>query len=363
MSRNGRDRTRREFVNETLAALGVGATVGLAGCSGDDGSSSSTPDGDDEGVDVEESDGPTDEPDTAESPDVEHVELDYWGQYVLSPTNNNDAIMFDAWSPSQFQNFFGLTPTQISQLGLDDTPAYENVSFSKQQVPETSLHRRETSSYVSGVKIDQLPGGQSVEDVSSSLRESDYEEVGEVGEFRVYSKPAAESVHAVTDDYHAFAANIFEESTKEAMTSQHRAYLEEVLEEKNENNFDLPEEIGLLTEVLGPKDTLTIVNLEGYSNAASDDKMIGAMGGDYQPSYGATSVDLEEGLKYGAWTLEDEDLAQNTYDRLMNDSVRNEWQNLDVDGRVLTAVGPIDMESRIRNSKHLDDDMTCLPQA
>lgn len=362
MSRDGGERTRRRFVNETLAALGAGATVGLAGCSGDNGSNSSPTEEEDGGIEVEDDESGDDGVETTTSPDVEHVGLNHWDTYVLAPSDNAGAMMVDSWSPSQFKQAFGVSPIEVSNLNHDDTPAYENVGFSPGDVPETFVQRWENSSYVSGVKIDQLPGTATGQSTASDLRGNGYEKVGEVGEFDIYSKTAAESVHAVSNDFHAFAANILDESTREGMTSQHRNYLEKVLQEDVEDNFELPEEVQLLREALGPRDTFNVVNSEGYEHASPNDKMVGAMTEEYQPSYGATSVDVDEGLKYGAWVFQDSDLAQNVYDRLMSNRVRNNWQNLEVEGRILTAAGQINMESRIENSNFAAEDMTSLPQ-
>jgi len=59
-----------------------------------------------------------------------------------------------------------------------------------------------------------------------------------------------------------------------------------------------------------------------------------------QPSVGATTLGIDEGAKYSAWVFEDEQLATSVRNYLQNEGLRNGYETVETDGRVLKAVGP-----------------------
>lgn len=346
-----------------LQTLGTAGAAGLAGCggggnggSGAGGGSSPTGTSGVSGQDDEVPSGDGSDAETTEVDSVEHVDLGHWPrEYLLSSGEDYEITLFDSWSPQQVKEETGTIPLEVSYL---ENP-YHQLNFSPEEVPETFLQLWNDGDYWASAKVDQLLGSTSGEDVKQSLEENDYEQINEIGNFGVYSKDASETVHAVSSDRHAIAANITQDRTEDASQSQLEDYLEDVLRQKADGHAEEPEEIAELREALGPKDTFGAANQIGGNNFLYEDKFVynSELGDGYQPTHGATSVDVEEGQKYRAWLFEEEDIAEEVKTTLLNDDKQhyNDWEEISVDGRIMQAEGQIDLGSQIENSKHIEN--------
>lgn len=339
MSDQGGDGYTRRYLLQTL---GAGAAAGLAGCSGGGNNGSepaSTPQPEN---DTETTSTPT--PD----PEVEHVDLDSWNNYILDASENPGQYVVGSWSPQQIDEAVGTVPLAVSYV---DNP-HQALNFEPGEVPETFVQLYDGTDKITTAKVNQLPGGIEAEDVKQSLTDNGYTKASEESGFDIYTGDG-NIVHAVAEDRHAMAAHIF--NAGEDTSEFNQTYLESVLSHRE---GEPAQEIQELQEALGPKDTFGVVGSESYESVTLSPFVISHSDfpQEYQPEYAATSVDVGDDTKHGAYIFDDESTAAASAGGLqqMGEEYHNGWRNVTQEGRIIKAEGEASLESLIENGGHLD---------
>jgi len=312
------DDVPRRYVLQTLGALGTG---GLAGCLGGDSSDSSEDLEDGTETDSTPEETSTPEPDYS-LPESEHVNpVDMATEWMIFPDDQGDDLEAVAMSPSKLSENYDASFTE--DIGADDK--YGMFEFSHFDIPETYVQRA-MEPWESLYKVDQLPGNVSEGDVTQQLENAGYSKQHERGDFEVYRGEGG--FHAVGNDRHVV---VLEGDV--ASISQQRDLMFRVLEETNENRYKIPEAMQRGLEQIDGRDSLTLMKGPGYVPMPSADTNT------HQPNIGMSSVDFEEGTKYGAWPFEDKQSAENALTLLQNNEVRDGYSNLELDNKTVTASG------------------------
>ncbi|AOV95400.1 hypothetical protein AQV86_05800 [Nanohaloarchaea archaeon SG9] len=312
------DDVPRRYVLQTLGALGTG---GLAGCLGGDSSDSSEDPEDGTETDSTPEDTSTPEPDYS-LPESEHVNpVDMATEWMIFPDDQGDDLEAVAMSPSKLSENYDASFSE--DIGADDE--YGMFEFSHFDIPETYVQKA-MEPWESLYKVDQLPGNVSEEDVAQQLEDAGYSKQHERGDFEVYRGEGG--FHAVGNDRHVV---VLEGDI--ASISQQRDLMFRVLEETNENRYQISELISQGFEALNVGDSLTVQKGPGGVYMPSTDTS------NHQPQLGISSVDFSEGEKFGAWPFEDRQTADNALTLLENKDVRYGYDQLELQGNTVTASG------------------------
>jgi len=312
------DDVPRRYVLQTLGALGTG---GLAGCLGGDSSDSSEDPEDGTETDSTPEETSTPEPDYS-LPESEHVNpVDMATEWMIFPDDQGDDLEAVALSPSKLSENYDASFTE--DLGADDK--YGMFEFSHFDIPETYVQKA-VEPWDSLFKVDQLPGNISEEDVAQQLEDAGYSKQHERGEFEVYR--GDDGFRAVGGDRHVVVLG-----SSNASTSQQRDLMFRVLEETNENRYKIPETMQRGFEELDIQDSLTVRKNPGYVPMPSTGTT------SHQPDIGMSSVNFQEGEKYGAWPFQDRQSAENALTLLQNNEVRDGYSNLELENDTVTASG------------------------
>lgn len=310
MSSDGDGVTRR-YMLQTLGATGAAAVAGCMGGGGDEPDSEETP------VDEEEDSTPvqtTEEPDY-ELPESEHVDTaDFFKEWMLLPPGDEFAAA--SYSPSKLNEQYDTT--LLSVIGQEHN--YDIFDFSEADIPEAFVEE-DQGDYKPTLKVDQLPGGVSEEDVIQQLQDAGYSKDRQIGGFEVYTGEG--EPRAVGKGRH-----ILGWVSGSAPNQAIHNYMNSVLEQETEDQLKPGPETKAVVDALNIQDSLTIQKGIGTSMPINRN---------YQPELGATSVNFEEGTKYGAWVFEDEETAETAYSMLEPDDSFSNFENIERNGRFITA--------------------------
>jgi len=309
---------RRRYLLRTLGAVGAGA---LAGCAGDDGSSEPDSSEDDEATENNSTpeETATPEPDYG-LPESEHANpVDMATEWMLPPDNQGDDLQVVAFSPSKLSEYYEKSLTR--EINAEEK--YGPFEFHHTDIPETYIQHSIDPS-PSRFKVDQLPNNVSEDDVVQQLEDAGYTNRLQRGDFEVYA--GEDGFHAVGNDRHVVVVG-----GDTASNSQERSLMLRVLEETNENSYEIPEVMQRGFDELDVQDSLTVVKRPGYA-------VMPSTGTSYnQPDIGMSSVNFAEGEKNGAWPFEDPDAAENVVAVLEDQDVRDGYSNIRLDNKTVTA--------------------------
>ena len=312
---------RRRYLLRTLGAVGAGA---LAGCAGDNGSDGSEPgSGEDEETDANSTPGETSTPKPDYSlPESEHVSpVDMATEWMIFPDDQGDDLEAVALSPSKLSENYDASFTE--DIGAHHK--YRVFEFSHSDIPETYVQKA-IQPWDSELKVDQLPNNVSEDDVTKQLADAGYSMQHQRGDFEVYRGDG--DFHAVGEDRHITILG-----GSSASTSQMRDLMFRVIEETNENRYELPDTIQEGLESIDSRDSITINKTPGIAYMPSVDSS------SIQPELAISSVDFEEGKKYGAWPFEDRQSAENAVTILESQDLRDGYNNPRQNGKTVVASG------------------------
>lgn len=317
-----------------LQTLGATAgAAGLAGCGGTGGGTSGGGSGG-ESSDVEGEDNPATESSTEESskniPDISPK--DFAAAWTQVPEDGRVPVDISSFSPDQVKDI----TDQTKMHGLFAKSSYDDINYSPEDVPQTFIQYFSGPSTdvrsSSSVKVDQLSEDVTYDQVISSLEDEGYEQVEEQGEFSVYRNLSSDTVYGVGPGTVVMGTNYLN-SNESATNSTHRADVISALEHRKEGEVDFTEDMKEAIGSLDVRDSLEVITNQERIDLVQAEEI-------YQPKVGASSVDLEEETKYGAWVFDDEEIAEEVYNYLSEGGTRSYgWERIDRDGRVVTAGG------------------------
>jgi hypothetical protein len=309
--------TRRYLLQTGAAAL----ATGLAGCAGGNGSDSSDEPDEENNSDVDTTPEETADPEPDYSlPESEHASpVDMATEWMIFPDEQGDYLQAVAYNPSKVSEIHDTT--LADDIGADER--YEAFEFNHTDIPESYIQHA-NDPWLSRFKVDQLPNNVSEEDIVQQLEDSGYTMQHERGDFEVYA--GEDGFHAVGDDRHVVVLG-----GDTASTSQERDLMFRVLEETNDNRYELPEVTQRGLEELDVQDSLSIMKRPGYALMPSTGTR------SYQPEIGMSSVDFDEGQKNGAWSFSEGKAAENALTLLENNDVRHGYSDLELNNKVVTA--------------------------
>ena len=316
-----RDVTRRYLLQTGAAAL----ATGLAGCSGGNNSDGSDETDEENSSDVDTTPEETAEPEPDYSlPESEHANpVDMATEWMIFPDDQGDDLEAVALSPSAFDENYDASFAE--EIGADEK--YEVFEFNHTDIPETYIQDADDP-WDSKFKVDQLPKNVTKAGLGHQLKDAGYEFREEKGDFDVYE--GEDGLHAIGDDRHIV---VLQGSI--ASTSKQRDLMFRVLEESNENRYEIPETIQNGLDAVQEQDSLTISMHPAVPYMPSVDNS------SYQPELGIASVNFETGEKYGAWPFIDEQSAENALTFLENHEggFNDGFENISLNGSTITASG------------------------
>ena len=317
MSSDGEGVTRR-YVLQTLGATGAGAIAGCLGGGSDDSEDTEK----DTETDTTPEDTSTPEPDYS-LPESEHVNpVDMATEWMIFPDDQGDYLQAVALSPSKLSENYDASFSE--DIGADDK--YGMFEFSHSDIPETYVQKA-MEPWQSLYKVDQLPNSVSEEDVAQQLEEAGYSRQHERGEFEVYR--GDDGFHAVGNDRHIV---VLEGDI--ASISEQRDLMFRVLEETNENRYQIPQIMQNGLENINVQDSLTMLKRGDMAYMPSTET------NSHQPEMAMSSVNFENGTKYGSWPFESSQSAENALTLLQaQDSLRDNYSNVELNDRTVTASG------------------------
>jgi hypothetical protein len=312
--------TRRYLLQTGAAAL----ATGLAGCAGGNGSDSSDDSDEENNSDVDTTPEETAEPEPDYSlPESEHANpVDMATEWMIFPDDQGDDLEAVALSPSKLTENYDASFSE--DIGADEK--YEVFEFNHTDIPETYVQKA-IEPWGSKFKVDQLPNNVSEEDVVQQLEDSGYTMQHRRGDFEVYA--GEDGFHAVGNDRHIVVlegANV--------STSQQRDLMFRVIEETNENRYQVPEIMKNGLDSLDVQDSLSLFKGPNVAYMPSTGS------NSIQPEMAISSVDFEEGEKYGSWPFQDRDIADTAVATLEGDDLRDNFSNVEqVDNTVIASEG------------------------
>lgn len=332
MSRNGVPVTRRD----ALRLLAGAGTVSLAGCTDSSGTGGG---GDSESSSTTELTA-TDRTARPTEQTFERAELDsreFLSQWIHS-TEQDDVLLAASFRPSRLVDEYGESVTEYSY-----GDPYEPLQFSPEDVPASFVQSKNEPAY-STVKVDQLPPDVSFEHVLANLREQDFEVDREVGDYHIYRTPSANMVYALAPGRMITGLNFDVE--EETMNAQHTDHVVNAIEEYDSETV-VTADIERVLGSLGGEDFIEL-----WGGTGDGAQMVGRLADRYQPGAGGVGIDLDSGIKYGAWAFEDENIAEEVYEGLQEVGTRSEygWERIDRSGQVITAQGAPQIEQRLHDS-------------
>jgi hypothetical protein len=324
MSSEDNTATRR-YVLQTLGALG--GTAGVAGCLG--GYGGSDPEGSDTPDDtVDES---TPEPTEAEGdgqdyslPESAHRTPGQMASDWGTVFRHDEGEFVDAYSPSQTVES-GREPWTRSWAGGEEY--YPMFDWEPMHVPETIVQWTPDVP----IKVDQLPGGVTHEEVKSDLQEAGYEQAGTQGNYDIMVNRDEGRARAVGDGYHVLSIGRY----SEADLDRKRMDVENVVEAYNSGENKLQSDMQDMKERLDLEDTFAAsVSDEGGYVTGMGSSELEAIGG-------AITINLDQGTKRGIWKFEDEGKAGTVQAVKTNDdhSLSRGFESLQQEDQYLIAEG------------------------
>lgn len=310
--------TRRYLLQTGAAAL----ATGLAGCSGGNNSDGSDETDEENSSDVDTTPEETTEPEPDYSlPESEHANpVDMATEWMIFPDDQGDELQAVALSPSALDENYDTSFAE--DIGADEK--YEVFEFNHTDIPETYVQHADDP-WDSRFKVDQLPSNVSEEDVVQQLEDSGYTMQHRRGDFEVYA--GEDGFHAVGNDRHIV---VLQSST--ASTSKQRDLMFRVLEESNDNRYEIPETMQNGLDKIDVQDSLTMFKAPHLAYMTSTGTT------SHQPEIALSSVDFEEGKKYGAWPFQDEQSAESAVSLLnAEENLRYGFSDVELDGRTVTA--------------------------
>ena len=310
---------RRRYLLRTLGAVGAGA---LAGCAGDDGSSEPDSSEDDEATENNSTPEETATPEPDYSlPESEHTNpVDMATEWMIFPDDQGDELQAVGLSPSALDENYDTSFAE--DIGADEK--YDVFEFNHTDIPETYVQHADDP-WDSRFKVDQLPNNVSEEDVVQQLEDSGYTKQHQRGDFEVYA--GEDGFHAVGNDRHIV---VLQSST--ASSSKQRDLMFRVLEESNDNRYEIPETMQNGLDKIDVQDSLTMFKAPHLAYMTSTGTT------SHQPEMAISSVDFEEGKKYGAWPFQDGQSAESAVSLLnAEENLRYGFSDVELDGRTVTA--------------------------
>ncbi|WP_157573578.1 hypothetical protein [Haloplanus natans] len=302
---------------------GVICITGLAGCTGGNNGGSERTATETEALT------PRSTPTATPTPEAEHADITEmahnWVQEQPTQGQGN-GIIFDTYSPQQLKEKYGAL-----RVTGPSNQVFDRVPYSREEVPE-SFRQTFFSGDRRTLRVDQLPGGVSEEDVAQGLEESGYRQEGSVNGFDVYFNPIKGSVHALGENRHAFT---FDYAGLETTTEVLRNTLEDTLESYGTDIFT--EDMQAAQQALDVQDSFGMsVDPDFDYITGFDDK--------YGPSLGASTLDVERGALQSAWVFDNAGDAAFAQAYLEDGNIGGGYQtvNRDDGSRVVTAIGKDD---------------------
>jgi len=243
-------------------------------------------------------------------------------EWMIFPDDQGDDLEAVALSPSKLSENYDASFTE--DIGADDK--YGMFEFSHADIPETYVQRA-MEPWQSLYKVDQLPGNISEGDVVQQLEDAGYSKQHDRGDFEVYR--GEDGFHAVGNDRHIVVQGDI------ASNSQQRDLMFRVIEETNQNRYEIPENIENGLEAINEQDSLTISMIPNIAYMDSTGSR------SIQPELAVTSVDFEEGEQYGAWPFEDAQEAETALSLLEanEEELNGGFENPSLEGKTITASG------------------------
>jgi len=323
-----------------LKTLGATTIAGLAGCTGGDnnegGGSGETP----------TPEPTTPEPTTEEARDIQEIPLQEFTALWLQETDDDVALFVSAFHPPKVYNQLNETVTENEYGAV----AYEPLNYAPRSVPRTVIQYT-TEPEVSAVKVDQLPATVSGDDVASALTEAGFESESPEGpteddrDYAIYRNPSEDAVYAVSSDRVVIGVN-YSNSARSASNDLHHQDVETILEARAGSESGLTNDMEAALAALDIQDA---ISLWEYNSDNAD--LVQQLDPQYQPTIGATSVDLEEEIQYGAWKFDSENLAEWVHADLEEGGAWYEWERIERDGDVITAAGESQAQQQLNGNE------------
>jgi hypothetical protein len=228
----------------------------------------------------------------------------------------------DAYSPSQaVEN--GQEPWTRSWAGGEEF--YPMFDWEPMHVPETIVQWTPDVP----IKVDQLPGGVTHEEVKSDLQEAGYEQAGTQGNYDIMVNRDEGRARAVGDGYHVLSIN---RQRQGGDLERKRMDVEYVVEAYNSDESQLQSDMKDMRERLEIEDTFasSVSDEGGYIGGSTIDALAGAI-----------TVDLDEGTKRGIWKFESEGDAATVHSIQTSDDndLSRGFESLNQEGQYLIAEG------------------------
>ena len=319
MTTDDHNTSRRYLLQTSAAAL----ATGLAGCAGGNDSDGSDESDKQDSSDVDTTPEQTSEPESDYSlPESEHASpVEMATEWMIFPDDQGDDLEAVALSPSKLSEHYDVSFAR--NIGANES--YGMFEFNTTDIPETYMQKA-IQPWDSLFKVDQLPNNVSEDDVKQRLEEVGYTMQHQRGNFEVYNGETGP--HAVGEDRHVVVLG-----SANASTSQERDLMFRLLEETNDNRYQIPEVMARGFEQIDVRDSLTVIKTPGYVMMPSTDTT------SHQPDVGMSSVDFQEEKKYGAWPFADKQSAESALALLENSDVRHGYSGLEMNNKTVTASG------------------------
>jgi hypothetical protein len=224
-----------------------------------------------------------------------------------------------------------------------DKEFYSMFDFAPRHVPETIIQYTPEHS----IKVDQLPGGVTHEEVKSDLQDAGYERVGTVGSYEILVNREESKARAVGEGYHILS--ITHLSFGEDLERK-RMDIEMVLDAYQSEETELQTDMQDMKAKIDIKDTFSskwtghverghVETEEIYFLDISDPKL--------QPNGGAITFDIEQKQKTSVWKFDNEGRASTTYEIYTSDGAEMAYgyDTIEQDGEYLIAEGSIDKDN------------------
>ena len=313
-----RDVTRRYLLQTGAATL----AAGLAGCSGGNNSDGSDEADEENSSDVDTTPEETTEPEPDYSlPESEHANpVDMATEWMLYPDDGGEELQAVALSPSALDEHYDKSFTR--DIGAHEK--YSPFEFHHTDIPETYV-QHVNDPWDSRFKVDQLPKNVTKAGLGHQLKDAGYEFREEKGDFDVYE--GEDGLHAIGDDRHIV---VLQSST--ASTSKQRDLMSRILEQKNEDDYQPSETMQNGLDKIDVQDSLTMFKAPHLAYMTSTGTT------SHQPEMAISSVDFEEGKKYGAWPFQDEQSAESAVSLLnAEENPRYGFSDVELDEKTVTA--------------------------
>lgn len=238
---------------------------------------------------------------------------------------------FTTYSPYQLYQRAGITYTAVNFPGC-----YHGLSVSPAEIPVTLYQQVNDVT----VTVDQLPSFISGEQLATELEDRGAESVAGVDGFELYLRdPESEDAwrHALSEDRHLAVKG-----------TDGIDLLRGAIHERDDGNADLTPRMRRLEDVVGIRDSLTVVRnpenaVEFYSSTG-------------QPACAVVTVDMETGKKFAAFAFEDAHTAEALEYVDSRPTARSEYYDIvRQEGRLWTAEGDVSFPPKHPRNVHIQE--------